>query len=171
MSSKRVELPGSALCPFSFTDGRRCALPAHPDNHGFCLPHASRRGRTPRRDKLTRNLENLGREDLSESEIFLALETVQRSLTAASTPTAPPSLPISAKSFSKPSSSPTNSPSAPAPVNPSKKSANFSTLPVPHPLPTPDRHARSVFTPFLDSSRTSAGGAAPDSPRREPWET
>ena len=37
MSSKRLDLPDAPLCRFSFADGRRCALPAHPAHDGFCF--------------------------------------------------------------------------------------------------------------------------------------
>jgi hypothetical protein len=80
VSAKRVELPGSPLCRFAFADGRRCALPAHPDHHGFCLPHGSRRKRSAPSDNLTRDLSNLLHEDRSASEIFHVLENAQRSL-------------------------------------------------------------------------------------------
>ncbi len=80
MSSKRIDLPTAPLCRFSFADGRRCALPAHPEHDGLCLPHASRNARPPRRDDLARNFTDLAREDISPSELLRALENVQRLL-------------------------------------------------------------------------------------------
>lgn len=80
VSAKRVELPGSPLCRRTFADGRRCALPAHPDHNGLCLPHGSRHKRTTPRKELNRSLANLVREDRSASEIFHVLDNAQRSL-------------------------------------------------------------------------------------------
>ena len=50
--------PGSSdtRCQLHFADGRRCALPAHPDGNGLCYPHAHSPHRRLRPSDLTREL-------------------------------------------------------------------------------------------------------------------
>ena len=43
-------------CQLRFADGRRCALPAHPDGDGLCYPHAHAPHRRLRPSDLTREL-------------------------------------------------------------------------------------------------------------------
>ena len=43
-------------CQLQFADGRRCALPAHPQGDGLCYPHAHAPHRRLRPSDLTREL-------------------------------------------------------------------------------------------------------------------
>jgi len=43
-------------CQLRFADGRRCALPAHPQGNGLCYPHAHAPHRRLRPSDLTREL-------------------------------------------------------------------------------------------------------------------
>jgi hypothetical protein len=38
------------LCKFTFTDGRRCTMPVHPDFNGFCRSHGTNHRRTQYRE-------------------------------------------------------------------------------------------------------------------------
>src|ERR1700692_3808741 len=55
MNTKRAESP-HARCRLQFADGRRCALPAHPQDDGLCYPHAHAPPRRLRPSDLTRAL-------------------------------------------------------------------------------------------------------------------
>jgi hypothetical protein len=55
MTTKHTE-PTDTRCQLRFADGRRCALPAHPDGDGLCYPHAHAPHRRLRPSDLTREL-------------------------------------------------------------------------------------------------------------------
>ena len=55
MTTKQTESTDTR-CQLRFTDGRRCALPAHPDGNGLCYPHAHAPHRRLRPSDLTREL-------------------------------------------------------------------------------------------------------------------
>ena len=40
MTCKRSTAEDFSRCRLTFADGRRCALPAHPQGNGLCYPHA-----------------------------------------------------------------------------------------------------------------------------------
>ncbi|HET6931042.1 MAG TPA: hypothetical protein VFI45_12035 [Candidatus Acidoferrum sp.] len=55
MTAKRTNPPESR-CQLQFADGRRCALPAHPQGNGLCYPHAHSPHRKLRPSDLIREL-------------------------------------------------------------------------------------------------------------------
>ncbi len=55
MTTKRTE-PSENRCQLRFADGRRCALPAHPQGDGLCYPHAHAPHRRLRPSDLNREL-------------------------------------------------------------------------------------------------------------------
>ncbi|HTB94703.1 MAG TPA: hypothetical protein VK728_17845 [Candidatus Sulfotelmatobacter sp.] len=55
MTTKHTE-PTDTRCQLRFADGRRCALPAHPQGEGLCYPHAHAPHRRLRPSDLTREL-------------------------------------------------------------------------------------------------------------------
>ncbi|HTB95315.1 MAG TPA: hypothetical protein VK728_20955 [Candidatus Sulfotelmatobacter sp.] len=55
MNTKSTE-PSENRCQLRFADGRRCALPAHPQGDGLCYPHAHSPHRRLRPSDLTREL-------------------------------------------------------------------------------------------------------------------
>ena len=55
MTTKHTE-PTDTRCQLRFADGRRCALPAHPQYDGLCYPHAHAPHRRLRPSDLTREL-------------------------------------------------------------------------------------------------------------------
>ena len=55
MTAKQTE-PSEDRCQLRFADGRRCALPAHPQGNGLCYPHAHSPHRRLRPSDLTREL-------------------------------------------------------------------------------------------------------------------
>ncbi len=55
MITKRNQ-PSENRCQLRFADGRRCALPAHPQGDGLCYPHARAPHRRLRPSDLTREL-------------------------------------------------------------------------------------------------------------------
>jgi hypothetical protein len=55
MTTKHPE-PSDTRCQLRFADGRRCALPAHPQGNGLCYPHAHAPHRRLRPSDLTREL-------------------------------------------------------------------------------------------------------------------
>ncbi|HEY1469844.1 MAG TPA: hypothetical protein VGF61_12435 [Candidatus Acidoferrum sp.] len=81
MSSKRIDLP-NALCRFSFSDGRRCAQPAHPAHDGLCLHHATPRSRASRNKNLLREFEPLMRKGVREIDLHNALSALSREVAA-----------------------------------------------------------------------------------------
>jgi hypothetical protein len=82
MSSKRIDLPNAPLCRFSFADGRRCALPAHPAYNGLCFHHGTLRPRASRNDNLLRELEPLMRKGVTEADLHNALSALSRAVAA-----------------------------------------------------------------------------------------
>ena len=55
MTAKHTE-PTDTRCQLRFADGRRCALPAHPQDDGLCYPHSHAPHRRLRPSDLTREL-------------------------------------------------------------------------------------------------------------------
>jgi hypothetical protein len=55
MTTKHTE-SSDTRCQLRFADGRRCALPAHPQGDGLCYPHAHAPHRRLRPSDLTREL-------------------------------------------------------------------------------------------------------------------
>jgi hypothetical protein len=55
MTTKNPETSDNR-CQLRFADGRRCALPAHPQGNGLCYPHAHAPHRRLRPSDLTREL-------------------------------------------------------------------------------------------------------------------
>ena len=55
MTTKHTE-PSHDRCQLRFADGRRCALPAHPQGNGLCYPHDHAPHRRLRPSDLTREL-------------------------------------------------------------------------------------------------------------------
>jgi hypothetical protein len=55
MTTKHPE-SSDTRCQLRFADGRRCALPAHPQGDGLCCPHAHALHRRLRPSDLTREL-------------------------------------------------------------------------------------------------------------------
>jgi len=80
MSARRSDSPQTPLCRFSFKDGRRCSLPAHPDFDGLCYSHGTFTPRASRQDNLLRVLAPLANGRSSKRARARALKGVVRAL-------------------------------------------------------------------------------------------
>ena len=82
MTVKRSENPYD-LCQFTFANGKKCGMPAHPRFHGLCLNHGSlnRRG-YEREDELCNDMCIPAGESLTQEEIQRALARVFEALAA-----------------------------------------------------------------------------------------
>jgi hypothetical protein len=72
MTAKRTK-PAENRCQLRFADGRRCALPAHPQGDGLCYPHAHAPPRRLRPYDLTRELTSLPGATVSDAKIHRLL--------------------------------------------------------------------------------------------------
>jgi len=82
MSSRRSDTPETPLCRFTFKDGRRCSLPAHPDFEDLCYSHGTFARRGSRQDNLRHVLEPLANGRSSKKARTRALKGVARAIAA-----------------------------------------------------------------------------------------
>ena len=82
MSPRRSDAPESLLCCFTFQDGRRCALPVHPDYDSLCYSHGTLARRASRQDNLRHILEPLAAGRSSVKARRRALRGLTRAMAA-----------------------------------------------------------------------------------------
>jgi len=82
MSARRQHSPETPLCRFTFSDGRRCSLPAHPDYDGLCYSHGTLAPRASREDNLLRELAPLASGSSSIKARNRALRALSRAIAA-----------------------------------------------------------------------------------------
>jgi hypothetical protein len=73
VNGKRSSSLDAPRCRFAFADGRRCALPAHPQGDGLCYPHAHAPHRRLRPSDLTRELTSPSGAAVSDAKIHRVL--------------------------------------------------------------------------------------------------
>ncbi|MGB7436177.1 MAG: hypothetical protein WBR26_15835 [Candidatus Acidiferrum sp.] len=66
------------LCRFTFADGRRCRLPAHPDFEGLCYSHGTFRPRASRQDNFLREVAPLAQGSSRSADIRRAQRALSR---------------------------------------------------------------------------------------------
>jgi hypothetical protein len=71
------------LCKFTFTDGRRCTMPSHPDFNGFCRSHGTNHRRTQyREDDLVNELASPAGDFITQIDINHVLGKLFEALAA-----------------------------------------------------------------------------------------
>jgi hypothetical protein len=80
MCGKPLESPDSPRCRFTFADGRRCRMPAHPSYDGLCYPHGTLAERASRQDNLVRELAPLASGSSNSAKFHRACRTLFRAI-------------------------------------------------------------------------------------------